>query len=119
MIPIILLIITNIFILRKVNENKNLNIIFLIVCTLLIVTNTFAKEQFNFDITNIEITEKGNLIKGLNKGIIKTDNGVTIISESFVYNKIQNILTASGGVEIFDSKKYIKLFANSIIYKKN
>ena len=29
-----------------------------------------------------------------------------IISESFVYNKIQNILTANGNVEIFDSKKY-------------
>ena len=40
----------------------------------------------------------------MNKGTVETENGVTITSESFVYNKTQNILTANGNVEIFDKK---------------
>ena len=35
-------------------------------------------EQFNFNITEIEILNNGNLYKGLKRGTIKTDNGIII-----------------------------------------
>ena len=44
-------------------------------------------EQFSFDVTEIEILENGNIIKGLKKGTIKTIDGITINSNKFTYDK--------------------------------
>ena len=90
-------------------------IIFLI---LFFIKNTLATEEFVFDVTEIEITEQGNLIKGINKGTIKTNNGVLIKSDYFSYDKIDNVLISKGDVEIFDTSKNTKLFGNTIIYNK-
>ena len=35
-------------------------------------------EQFDFKVSEIEILNNGNLFKGLNRGIIETDNGLII-----------------------------------------
>ena len=58
------------------------------------------------------------LIKGINKGTIKTNNGVLIKSDYFSYDKIDNVLISKGDVEIFDTSKNTKLFGNTIIYNK-
>ena len=84
-----------------------------------ICLNANSIEQFNFDVTEIEILEKGNLIKGLKKGKITTDKNVIISANTFVYKKNINILEANGNVEIIDNENNIKIFANNLKYFKN
>ena len=86
------------------NIYKYLILIFLYIC-LPIKSN--SSEQFNFDITNVEILENGNLFKGKDKGVITSENGIIINADSFEYNKIKNILNASGNVKIEDKVQKI------------
>ncbi|MDB9815524.1 organic solvent tolerance protein [Candidatus Pelagibacter sp.] len=72
-----------------------------------------------FDVTEIEITEKGNKFKGLKKGVIKTDNGVIINSNTFSYIKNKNELNASGNVILNDKNKGIIIYSDNIFYLKN
>ena len=83
------------------------NIIFIFVFILINFfhsTGVKGIEQFNFDVTEIEILEKGNLYKGLKKGTISTNDGVVIKANEFEYNKTLNKLVASGNVD----KRYNK-----------
>ena len=56
------------------------NIIKLIIIFCIIVNfpSTLAQEQFNFSITEIEIFEKGNKFRGLKRGTITTNNGISL-----------------------------------------
>ncbi len=81
--------------------------------------NLHSAEQFNFDVTEIEVLQNGNIIKGVKKGSIKTDDGIIINAENFVYEKLLNILTADGKVEIIDTKKNFKIYSDNVIYDKN
>ena len=78
-----------------------------------------STEQFNFDITNVEILENGNLFKGKNKGIITSENGIVIKADTFEYNTIQNILNANGNVIIEDKIQNYIIYTDSITYLKN
>ena len=78
-----------------------------------------GKEQFNFDITEIEIIENGNKFLGKKRGIITTDDGIVIIANNFEYNKLTNIIILSGNVEIEDRIKKSKIFSENITYLKN
>ena len=53
-------------------------------------------EEFNFDITEVEITENGNKFKGIKRGTITVDNGIIIKANEFNYDKIKNILNTKG-----------------------
>ena len=60
---------------------KNKIYIFLIVFFFIITIlgeNVRAQEQFNFNVSEIEILQKGNLFKGLKKGEISTNDGIII-----------------------------------------
>ena len=48
-------------------------ILILIVNFVSLNTVTVHAEQFTFDVTEIEITNKGNLYKGLKRGTIRTN----------------------------------------------
>ena len=108
-----------------------------------------ANDQFNFDVTEIEITENGNVIKGLKRGIITSTDGLSIESDNFEYNKIlnlffgfgnviaknnqgllinsnyfeynknSNLIIAKGKVVIQDNNKDIKLFSEKVIFEKD
>ena len=99
------------------------NNIYIILATLFLFTSfpvkSNSEQQFNFDVTNVEILDEGNLFKGTNKGKITTDNGIEIIADSFEYNKAQNILNAQGSIKIEDKiQKYI-IFTDNLTYFKN
>ena len=100
-------------------KNKFFIFLTLFFFNYLICLNANSIEQFNFDVTEIEILEKGNLIKGLKKGKITTDKNVIISANTFVYKKNINILEANGNVEIIDNENNIKIFANNLKYLKN
>ena len=75
-------------------KNKFLKIITIFV-TLFLCSVTYSQEQFNFDITEIEILDEGNIFKGIKRGTVTTNNGVIIESNEFEYNKILNISSVS------------------------
>ena len=94
-----------------------------IIITLIILINFFflkinAEEIINFDITEIEIKEEGNLIIGKKRGEISISDGSNIESDTFKFNKLNNIITFSGNVIAFDSKNNIKIFSDLIEYDK-
>ena len=82
--------------------NKLINILALFLITTIAINYSSASEQFKFDVTEIEITQNGNLIIGSNGGKAKTEDGYEITAENFVYNKLNNILNASGNVKLVD-----------------
>ena len=66
-----------------------------------------------------EILEKGNLYKGLKRGIITTNDGVNIKADNFTYNKITNVVEAEGKVKVEDVVNNYVIFSDKATYKKN
>ena len=100
-------------------KNNLTKIAYFIFLFFLIIGQSIANEQFNFDVTEIEITDNGNKFTGLNKGKITTDNGLIIEANTFEYDKKLNILKASGKVKIDDKIKELIIYSDQIIYLKN
>ena len=99
-----------------INNLKPLVVIFISIFTFL---NVNANEQFNFDVTEIEILENGNKIIGSKKGRVTTNEGILIDADEFIYNRSSNILKAKGSVRFIDDKNNYKIFADNITYFKN
>ena len=64
--------------------------------------NIYAQEQFDFDVTEIEISDNGEKFVGKKRGTITTNDGVIINANEFEYDKIKNILKAKGNVTVND-----------------
>ena len=92
-------------------------IIFLFIYFLSLNSN--ASEQFNFDITEIEILENGNKFLGNKRGKITTNNGLTFEADEFEFIKNLNLLNAKGNIIIIDNKNNYKIFTEKVTYKKN
>jgi LPS-assembly protein len=99
--------------------NKIYFFLILIIFTFSMEQKINSAEQFNFDVTEIEILENGNLFKGLKRGTISTNDGIIINANQFEYNKILNKLDATGNVEIIDTNKDYKIYSESITYFKD
>ena len=78
-----------------------------------------SKEQFNFDVTEIEILENGNIFIGKNRGIINSDSGITITANEFKYNKKLNTINAKGNVKVHDETNDYFLYSDKIVYNKD
>jgi len=85
----------------------------------LISFNANSIEQFNFDVTEIEITNDGNTFKGLKRGKITSNDGIVIDADNFTYDKLKNILYANGNVKIEDTVQNYIIFSENIIYFRN
>ena len=91
-----------------------------IFCFFIFFINTVAaSEIFNFDVTEVEIKENGKKFIGKNGGIAKSSDGKTIKAINFSYDKVKNILIATGNVVINDEKDDIIIYSNKITYFKN
>jgi LPS-assembly protein len=100
-------------------KNKNI-ICYIIFLILFNLTYLRANEPFDFNVTEIEITNEGNFFKGLKRGTAKTNNGETIITaDTFEYDKNTNILNAKGNVIIEDKIKDYLIKSSDITYYKN
>ena len=93
-------------------------LIFFILINLLSF-NANSLEQFNFNVTEIEITNDGNTFKGSNRGTITTNDGIVIDANNFIYDKLTNILNASGKVKIEDTIQNYIIYADDITYFRN
>jgi LPS-assembly protein len=83
------------------------------------IISTNGVEQFNFNITDIEILENGRIFKSSNKGVVKANNGIVIYANSFEYDKVTNILNASGDVKMEDAVEDYTIFADNVTYLKD
>jgi LPS-assembly protein len=78
-----------------------------------------SKEEFTFDVTEIEILKEGNFFRGLKRGNATTiDGNLTITADTFEYDKIKSILTAQGDVVLKDKIKNYLIKSNYITYFK-
>ena len=83
-------------------KNKILKILLIFLINNIIYTYTFSDEQFTFDITELVILQNGDLIKGYERGEIKTNEGIIINADEFEYNRVLNILIGKGNVQVKD-----------------
>ena len=100
-------------------KNKFLKSIFFLFIIINYLNLSKATEDFKFNVTEIEITQNGNLIVGSKNGKVETNDGYEIIAETFVYNKLTNILNASGNVKLIDKNiNSITIFSDKATYLK-
>ena len=76
-------------------------------------------DDFNFDVTKIEVYENGNLIKGLNGGKVTTSTNLEIVANYFEYDKTTTLMKAFGNAILIDTNKDIIIRAEKIFYLKN
>ena len=94
---------------------KNKIIYFLIFFLIVAGFNiSFASEEFNFDVTEVEITEDGNKFKGSKKGTATTQDGLIITADNFEYDKILNILYSYNNVKFDDVNQKIRIQSDKI-----
>ncbi len=98
-------------------KNKIRKFIYLLFFSLL-TSNVVCQEQFNFDVTQIDILENGNKFIGTKRGTITSNDGIIINADQFEYQKKLNILNASGNVKIIDSNNNYEIYSNNITYNK-
>ena len=99
-------------------KNNFLIIKIFLILNILLITSSISYEQFNFDVTEVEIKEDGNRFLGKKRGTATTNDGLLIKADEFDYDKIQNILKIKGDIEFEDSKEKFKIFSDQGIYFK-
>ena len=90
-----------------------------ILLTFLIQINFVLSDPFNFDVTEIIVTDNGNIFRGIDGGRVTTDDNIEIIADEFEYIKDINILTAIGNAVMNDNSNNIEIVADEFEYKKN
>ena len=100
-------------------KNKIIKIIVIfLIFKSFVIFKVNSSEKFNFDITEIEISENGNRIKGLKRGTITSNDNLIINANEFDYEKISNILILKGNVIIKDLEKIIQFLPKKLITTK-
>ena len=100
-------------------KNKFITVFLISIFSLSLLTLTEA-EEFNFDITELKITNNGNTIKGINGGTVTTkDNQIIITADNFKYNKLTTLLEAEGNVKLVDKITDVIIESNEIFYLKD
>ena len=97
----------------------NKTLIFFSILFHLITFNLYGNEQISFDVTEIEITDGGDKIIGKNRGIINSNEEITIEADEFEFDKKKNTLKAKGNISIIDQINGYNFSAQEIIYNIN
>ena len=100
-------------------KSKIYKFIIIIILSNIFFLKSYSEIQFNFDVTNIEILQNGNIYKGTKRGEFTTNNGIIINADLFEYDKSLNILNAKGNVKIEDTIENYIIFTEDITYYKN
>ena len=99
-------------------KNKFVIFFLILLFSLSNLSQIFA-EEFIFEISDLDIIENGNIYKGNNRGTIRTDSQLELISNNFEYLKKINRLESNGDVQLFDLNNDITINAQQIFYFKN
>ena len=85
----------------------------------MVTIHVYSNEQINFDVTEIEILDGGNIIVGKNRGTITTNNGITIQANEFNFDKVKNIIEAKGDIIVEDEINDYIFYTQNILYIRN
>jgi LPS-assembly protein len=99
-------------------KNKFIVIIFLILLNSTL-SKTIMAEEFIFEVSTLEITDKGKIYKGKSRGKIIANTELELISDNFEYYKETNQLKTNGNVQLYDFKNNITINAETISYFKD
>ena len=100
-------------------KSKLLLLFYLAICYFNLIYKSSANEQFDFNVTEIQISNNGNQINGFKGGTVTTENGDEIIAEEFSFNKITNILEAIGSVRYYSMIDKYTIYSDKMIYLKD
>ncbi len=100
-------------------KNKILSTLTFVFLNFFLIELSKAQDQFDFNVSEIEILEDGNKIIGSKRGEILTGDGILIEADNFIYKKIENILNANGNVVIKDTINNYNIYSNNITYERN
>ncbi len=100
-------------------KNKFFLINLYLILSFFLFPNLNSEENFIFNVSEIEISEDGNLFKGRNGGEAYTDDGISIIAKNFEYNKLKQHLKATKNVKLKDDLKNLTIEADEISYLRN
>ena len=84
----------------------------------LITFDVYSLDEFNFDVSEIQILENGNKFVGDKRGVITNNKGIEINADRFEYYKKSETLNAKGNVIIIDKINNLKIYSQNITYKK-
>ena len=98
-------------------KNRIILLLILFFSILLSLFSVNTNEQFNFDVTEIEVTTMETHLRDTRGGTTTTQEGLKISAEEFEYDKILNILIAKK-VKLEDSINDYVIFADKITYFK-
>ena len=100
-------------------KNKFISSFLICFLNFFLTITVCANEQFNFDVSEIEILDEGNKIIGSKRGTVSSIDGIIINADTFMYLKNENILNAKGNVVIEDKTNDYKFYSEEITYKKD
>ena len=100
-------------------KNNFLLIKIYLVLSFFLFSNSNSEETFTFNVSEIQITEDGNVFKGINGGEAYTEDGTSITAENFRYDKLLQTLKATKNVKFKDNIKNLIIKADEISYFKN
>ena len=94
---------------------KNKLVIFFVL--FFFVTSSAFSEKYIFEVSNIELSEKGNVINAENGKIFSEDENLEILANKFLYFKDIDSLNAFEG-EIFIREKNLRIKFGLLNIKK-
>ena len=93
-----------------------------LLIVLFLINNIYSQlsaDEFQFKVTEIQVSNEGNLIEGIKGGsVITNDKMITIEADFFQYNKLTSILNAKGNVIITDKLNNVIIKAPEAFYLK-
>ena len=81
--------------------------------------STLLANDFNFNTSEIKITDNGNIINATNGEANSLDGNIKIIADKFNYNKNKLIINANSNATALFIPKNIEIKANNIEYNEN
>ena len=100
-------------------KNKTLLVFLIFLINFFLIKLSYGQDQFNFNVSEIEILENGNKIIGSNGGKVSTDDGIIIEADNFIYRKNENVLNANGKVIIRDTINNYIIYSENVEYEKS
>ena len=99
-------------------KNNSIKIIIILLLSFIHAPKVISND-FTFNVTELIVTDNGNIYTGINGGTVKTENGIEITAETFKYNKLTSLLESNGNVILFDKIKNVTIKSEQIFYLKN
>ena len=99
-------------------KNRFIKIILILISSLNLFQMSLS-DVFNFEVTELQVYEDGNLIKGVNGGKVTSNNNIVITANNFEYDKSTLLLKAYGNVKLIDTDENITIESEKVFYEKD